>query len=183
MKMKTQRTNKIDAARRQTDAAIRLLFAGQDELAVITLASAAFHILRDIAEAQGNCDWHKSIKKIIRPGKEREFWKAVNSGANFLKHADKDPDGILEIDCRAADLCLSVCCSYYLLLGYEPTNEMKVLGAWIIVMYPDLLINESARIEILSNAIMESIRKQPRAESLSLCNNILKKLSGNGNLS
>ena len=180
--MKTLRTNKIDAARRQTDAAIQLLFAGKDVFAVITLASAAFRILRDFAEAKGNCEWHDSIKKIIQPGKENDFWKAVNSSANFLKHADKDPDGILAIDCRAVDLCLSACCWYYRSLGYEPTNEMKVLSALIIIMYPDLLINDSARAQILSNEVIDSIRKQPREESLSLCKDILKKLSGKGEL-
>jgi len=181
--MKTLKTNKVDAARCQTDVAIQLLFAGKNEFSVITLASAAFRTLRDLAEANGNCKWHESIKKIIRPGKEKEFWKAVNSSANFLKHADKDPDDLLEIDCRAVDLCLSACCTYYYSLGYEPTDEMKVLSAFVIIMYPDLLVEDSARDLITSNEVMASIRNLTREESLSLCKDALKtKLLGKGEI-
>ena len=46
------RTSKLAAARRQLDAAIRMLFSGEDVLAVHTVASAATTILRDIAESR-----------------------------------------------------------------------------------------------------------------------------------
>jgi hypothetical protein len=45
--------NKIAAAGRQLDAAIRMFFSGEDELAVHTVASAAFRVLRDVAEKRG----------------------------------------------------------------------------------------------------------------------------------
>lgn len=40
--------NKIAAAQRQLDAAIRMTFAGEDELAIHTIAAAAYSVLRDI---------------------------------------------------------------------------------------------------------------------------------------
>jgi hypothetical protein len=45
--------NKIAAAGRQLDAAIRMYFIEEDELAVHTVASAAFRVLRDITAKRG----------------------------------------------------------------------------------------------------------------------------------
>ena len=44
---------KIAAAKRQLDAAIRMFFAGEDELAVHTIAAAAFRVLRDLHKKRG----------------------------------------------------------------------------------------------------------------------------------
>jgi hypothetical protein len=45
--------NKIAAAGRQLDAAIRMFFSGEDDLAIHTVASAAFRVLRDVTEKRG----------------------------------------------------------------------------------------------------------------------------------
>ena len=48
--------SKLDAARRQLDAAIRMYLANEDELAIHTLAAAAYRILRDLLEKRGLSD-------------------------------------------------------------------------------------------------------------------------------
>ncbi len=48
--------NKLEAARRQLDAAIRMMFANEDELAIHTIAAAAYRILRDVLEKRGRHD-------------------------------------------------------------------------------------------------------------------------------
>lgn len=48
--------NKLEAARRQLDAAIRMTFANEDELAIHTVAAAAYRILRDLLEKRGRFD-------------------------------------------------------------------------------------------------------------------------------
>jgi hypothetical protein len=65
------RTNKIEAARRQLDAAIRLFFTPEDPFAVHSVMSAAERILRDLAEQSGNSSIHETIKLYIRPGMEK----------------------------------------------------------------------------------------------------------------
>lgn len=45
--------SKIAAAQRQLDAAIRMFFQREDELAIHTVAAAAFQILRDITKRRG----------------------------------------------------------------------------------------------------------------------------------
>jgi hypothetical protein len=49
----TIHVNKIAAASRQLSAAIRMFFAPEDELAIHTVASAAFRILRDVSKKRG----------------------------------------------------------------------------------------------------------------------------------
>jgi hypothetical protein len=49
----TVHINKLAAASRQLDAAIRMFFAKEDELAIHTVASAAFRVLRDVTEKRG----------------------------------------------------------------------------------------------------------------------------------
>jgi hypothetical protein len=54
---------KLAAARRQLDAAIRMTFANEDELAIHTVAAAAYRILRDILANRGRDDFVDLIKQ------------------------------------------------------------------------------------------------------------------------
>jgi hypothetical protein len=55
---------KLAAARRQLDAAIRMTFANEDELAIHTVAAAAYRVLKDILEKRGRND----REDVIRAG-------------------------------------------------------------------------------------------------------------------
>jgi hypothetical protein len=45
--------NKTAAAKRQLEAAVRMFFAGEDDLAVHTVAAASFRVLRDLTSRRG----------------------------------------------------------------------------------------------------------------------------------
>lgn len=165
--------NKIEAARRQIDTAIRLFFSNGDPVSIHTLAAAGFRILRDIAQAKGT-DMHKSVMAGIRPGMEGEFWKAMNRPANFLKHADIDPDEILSnVEETINDFLLVLCCAYYTGLGYQETREMKVLQTWILAIYPDLLLADEQVVSRL-RGLGEDIRNKDRAGRLETGNQWLE---------
>ena len=89
--MNETRITKRQAAQRQIDAGIRMLFRNDDPVAIHTVAMAAFRILSDLVKQRG---LEHPIDSMIRPGKEKKFWRGINSSANFFKHADKDPDDI-----------------------------------------------------------------------------------------
>jgi len=57
--------NKLEAARRQLDTAIRLKFANEDDLAVHTITAAAFRILRDITQKRGRSHLRETIRAGI----------------------------------------------------------------------------------------------------------------------
>jgi len=65
--MATIRLTKIDAARRQISAGIRMLFVGKDPVAIHTLAMAAFRTVRDLTARQGDSYMHE-ITKVIKNG-------------------------------------------------------------------------------------------------------------------
>ena len=52
LKVDTVAVNKLEAATRQLDAAIRLLFAGEDIVAVHTLAGAASAVLTNLIDIE-----------------------------------------------------------------------------------------------------------------------------------
>jgi hypothetical protein len=88
--------NKSEAARRQIDTAIRMLFSEEDPLAIHTIAGAAFRILRDLSGKKSDSYMKKITQLMIKPGMESKFWRQWNNSTNFLKHSDIHPDSILE---------------------------------------------------------------------------------------
>ena len=94
--------NKLEAAWRQIDKAIRMLFDRDDSVPIHTLASAGFRILKDLSEKSERNGFHTKFQSCIRPGKEREFWGNFYTFANFLKHAERDPESGTDIACWKA---------------------------------------------------------------------------------
>lgn len=132
--------SKTEAARRQIDSAIRMLFINEDPVSIHTLAAAGYGILKDIAEKKGNVDIHQTVKDIIRPGMEKKFWYYMNKPANFFKHADKDPDSVLsDFSEEANEWTLFHACFYFRDLGFTPTPEMNSLISWMSMLHPKFL--------------------------------------------
>lgn len=86
--------SKLEAAKRQLDCAIRLYLNDDDLSSIITLSRAAFRLLWDIYPSIANDGFEQPLSKVI----ERLGWSQFNAIANFLKHADKDPDAQMEPD-------------------------------------------------------------------------------------
>ena len=60
----TIQISKIAAAQRQLDAAIRMFFQTEDELAIHTVTAAAFQVFRDLTEERGG----HLTKEVFRSG-------------------------------------------------------------------------------------------------------------------
>ena len=167
--MATIKVNKIEAARRQIDAAIRLLFDNEDPIAIHTLTMAGFRILRDLADKQ-NSNIKKVAQSFIRPGMEGKFWGSMQSFANFLKHANKDPDGIIEnIQEEVNDAILFLASLYYQDLGYQFTPEMLAVYGWYSAIHPDLIREDAPKnfkkqIEAVKGFLIGKSRQEQLAE-------------------
>jgi len=161
------RVNKPEAARRQIDLAIRLLFDNEDPIPIHTLAMAGFRILRDLAKDQPKSYMEQSLKKILIPGKEGEFWKAMHRPANFFKHAESDPDDILEnVQEEINDATLFLSSMWYQDLGYKQTPEMAALMTWFHVLHPHLVLESALIKPMLGRNEFEGFRKESRIEQL-----------------
>ncbi|MBI3374243.1 MAG: hypothetical protein HY017_21170 [Betaproteobacteria bacterium] len=154
------------AAQRQIDAAIRILFAEEDPLAVHTVVAAAHTILIDLAhksEKQTALDDayshalkqlheylpHKTIGLDLRKFKTL-FQRVRRQPANFLKHADRDAAETLNLATLETDHLLLEACARYRDLGFEPTTEMYAFCKWHLAAYPH---EEEDRIETAVGAV------------------------------
>ena len=91
--METVKMTKKEAASRQLDAAIQLLFAGGDIVAVHTLACAGSRIASDLIQVEQP---GKSWEVEITDPTQRSYFQLMHATQNILKQADVDLDNTHE---------------------------------------------------------------------------------------
>jgi hypothetical protein len=128
--------NKLDVAKRQINSAIRMLFSKEDPIAIHTVAAAGYRITRDLIKIHG-INHPTLVDNFLRPEKRTEFWKIFNGPANFFKHADADPDAVLDtVDEAANDYVLFQAITAYAALGAPGSVEMEAYRGWFILCHP-----------------------------------------------
>jgi hypothetical protein len=126
-------TDKLDAACKQLDCAIRLVAAHEDQFAVHTLVMAAFGILNDLG--RGRLDEYQLLYKSYFT---RIGWARLTGTANYLKHADRDPNAMLDsLDPRENDWRIGVCLLLYRSLRGTLSTTMAAFHVWMVVLHPD----------------------------------------------
>jgi hypothetical protein len=159
------RVTKIEAAERQLDAAIRMFFADDDWLAIHTLVAASGRILRDLSQQRDTLMWN-TLHSTIEPEMRKELLEALSQLGNFLKHADKDPDAVLETEATNDDKYILLNCLLFSGLGKRFTLEMEVFVLWCAWVDPEAdfvpatLFTEAERLTI------SPMRGLPRSEQL-----------------
>jgi hypothetical protein len=126
--------DKLEAARRQLDCAIRLYFDCEDSLAVHTLAYAAFRVLFDIYPRRRNDGLVDHLKKTITS----IGWRSVTDIPNFLKHADKDHDFTIKnhsYDSMVMEIGVAIL--LYSQLTGRYTAEMKAFDDHVQFLHPE----------------------------------------------
>jgi hypothetical protein len=94
--MEAIRITKKDVASRQLDAAIQLLFAGADIVAVHTLAGAGSKIASDLIELeQPEKSWDPNTQEVSAPI-QRSYFQLMHATQTIFEHADVDPDNAHE---------------------------------------------------------------------------------------
>ena len=124
--------DKLDAARRQIECSIRLTAAVEDELAVHTLTMAAFGLFRDLAK--GSDYFENGINPLLtKIGRDKVYGVAA-----FLKHADRDPEGVIpSFDPAENDWRIGMAVLVFRFLHRGFTPIMAAFHAWMITRHPD----------------------------------------------
>ena len=146
---------KIEAAKRQLETAIKLWFTESDQISVHTLACAAYQIVHDINKNnKGNELLLDS--SLIKNEFRKEYISEMRKAMSFFKHADKDPDphGTVEFAHAITDLYI-----IYSIIGIERLGEPRSeLSAAFLLFYamknPNLITKEFSdhfNIEIIAN--------------------------------
>lgn len=218
----TLHVTKLAAAKRQLQAAIRLFFMEEDELAVHTVASAAYGLLKDLKRDRGqneaadsyrttffylvrdfrrgtlpahltsNPSTMAEIKRIadqlspitadsklsdvqvtISSAQEKVYWNESNRAANFLKHADRDTNGILPLEKIDNNLLLLKCCSAYRDIAPDDLGyEGLVFEAFTAADNPAHQASASS-----FNSLLESLKRVPNDRRLELCHKIIVEMN------
>lgn len=140
--MSVTNISKTEAAKRQLDTAIDLFFEDGDAFSAHTLAFAAFKVMLNLYSHRKNDDFGEQIDKLIS---ERIGWERFSNTANFLKHADRDPDGFLE-DFHAEMVLplIGLATLLYRKLSGDFSPKMEAFDFWIETLAADELGIEDA---------------------------------------
>ncbi len=155
---------KFDAASRQLDEAIALLFADHDPLAIRTLAAAAHGLFADLVEHNHpDGSWRSHVIQDSGLSK-KDALAALNSAQNFLKYADRDPNAELSLDEEENDHVIFVatleCCE----LGGPLTPFMQAFQIWYLASYPEKLGIETGHVRKAMGALpgLEKLSREQR---------------------
>jgi plasmid stabilization system protein ParE len=167
--------NKTEAATRQLDEAIELLFADHDPLAIRTLAAAAHGVFADLVEVSSPGEsWRTRL--IEESGlSKKDALASLNSAQNFLKHADRDPSAKLSFEEEENDDVIFIATIECGQLGQRLSFNMQVFQIWYLASYPEKLGSEVALV-MTARAAFPELHTHPREMKLSLGREFLEKL-------
>lgn len=148
---------KIQAAEHQLDTAIRLFFENIDHLSSYTLAAASREITDDLCEknvhelfqqevarlgdsSEVRLSHREEIKLFIKEEYYEDAMKFFRKRQNFLKHADKDPDGQMD-ELNASELAFVILFAgkNFSLLEKRITPALSTFLHWFGAAEPSIL--------------------------------------------
>lgn len=144
--------SKVEVAQRLLVEAIRLFFDLRDNVAIHTIVAAGHQVLFDLNQNSG----FKGVLKNtagMRTEEVQEHLRNVNYPYNFFKHADRDPDGSINLgplERYTQDFVMDAVILLQQFAGDLPF-EAKVFWMWFVGRYPEEFDNlpESSEIRKL----------------------------------
>lgn len=132
-----QTFTKQDAIEQQLDAAIDLFFNQKSIIAIYTLCSASFAIIKDLARSAAP-SFEKEVQSLGNKIKDPKYTKY----ANFFKHADRDPQDSIDFHVSQCCLKLMFACVGFKKIGRKRTRSMEIYLIWMFAFFNDLFFLE-----------------------------------------
>lgn len=146
------RLTKVDAARRQLATAIRLFFNSEDSVSVFSLAANAWEVVDSVCTHRRIASMSAQARTYVAPGKDLKKDYINSPFRNFFKHADRDPEAVLEqFEESALDGVLFLAVEDYIRLCGRSPVEFQVFQLWYLVCHPEKVANERLK-EVLDPA-------------------------------
>jgi hypothetical protein len=141
MAEKKIKVSKLDAAKRQLDCAIALWFRDADEVSIHTLVFAAHGIIQDINAKRGNTDASllAIAKRHVKPEHVELAMRTMKKAMTFFKHADRDPNDILEFDPAASERLITISLLGLGMLGEQMSDLQRAAIFWDCFHNPQLI--------------------------------------------
>lgn len=135
-----QKVSKLEGAERLLKASVRLFFEEIDMLAVHSLAAAAHEVLRTLLLHEGKTGSFLKDNDYIKPEYAKEYHDLMNRPQNFLKHANRDPKGVLDFyEDGTPFWILDAIGLYTKLTGSMQHRDFFIFFAWFAQQYPMML--------------------------------------------
>jgi hypothetical protein len=171
---------KLDAAKRQLDAAVRIFFNGEDAIAIHTLVGAASIVLFDLLEKQKPKEaWEHKIAESTN-STIRQVLGIARHAQNFFKHADSDSDKILPFNQRDTEQLLFVCtlnCGNLAGKDERLSVEQGIFQLWYIAVWQAIWLEQRGQMTSLvkvANQMFPDIDKLSRSQQLQRGKEILE---------
>ena len=158
---------KMDATHRQIRAAIRMWFAEEDPVAIHTLVAAAHEVVHSLFKLRG-LSGLLFDSRLVKDEYRSEVAKLLKAPANFFKHADRDPDAIMDFHPYANELLLLTCVHALARMGEPTFLEYDVLTCWFRIHQPKFFPTDAIRDHTPAEAL-EHAERMTRNEFFKNC--------------
>jgi len=148
---------KIEIAARQLNAAVRSYFLDSDPIPTLTLAGAAYEIVKDLAGAN-----HKGV--VLDNGEEigQGFYDAFRRPYTTIKHADRKSAQILDFPVKLPELYIEEAIKKYYFLTQKYSLEMAVFLIWFNAILNGNTLDSDERLRAKAAALAQKFsRDQP----------------------
>jgi len=141
MKRSTLKVSKTDAAKRQLETAIRLWFNDGEPASIHTLTAAAHQIVHDLGKARGISSLLRNLTPA-KPEYKKKIRQIIAKSENFFKHADKDPDELLDFNPESTEIYMIDAVMTYEALTSERPHIFRAYQMWTTMKNPEILKEE-----------------------------------------
>jgi hypothetical protein len=141
---------KLEAAERQLDCAIELWFRDADQVSIHTLARAAYDIIHDINEHRGMPRDLLYNSDLVKDEYQSQWRASIRKVGNFAKHADKDPEDVMEFHSFAGLAFIGFAIRGLASLEIPITPVRITLGLWLEI-HDSKLVKPNIFEPLLSN--------------------------------
>jgi len=155
--------SKLEAARRQLITSIRLLFEDADSISIYTLAHASSEVLDALCKNEGKLRFREQMSSANKMS-EKAINRIASHGRNFFKHADRDPDAVLDdFDDTLNDHVLIAATMDYSVLASSKPMEVQLYPLWYFGVYPEkLMLPDMQHIKDAADQMLPGLAAQPR---------------------
>lgn len=156
MPMPKVTVTKSEAAERQLCAAIRLLLADGDPIAIHTLARAADQITAGLMKAKGMMSMARSAA-LVREDRRKKVLGIMDASESLFEHADRDPWEAIECDPEATEYLIFASLAELRALTGRVPREGQVFQMWFLLEHEGTLVeNDQTRFVRLA---LDAIRR------------------------
>jgi len=164
-----RRYSRLDAVRCQLDMAVRAHLQFDDLVSALTLAGAAERVLSDQQPQNGilgvdawsiraYCNLH------IKEDHQKAAAKLLRDGYDFLRHADRSPDRVLNLNAETVEIYLLLSIRAYSTLSNSSTSVMTAFKLWMMAERPDWIADDDTPIIKRFSEEARTIRNRSKPE-------------------